>query len=270
MTTPPETHSLAGRSAFITGASSGIGAAIAEAFAAAGAEVIAHGLEEDALSGVATRCRAAGAQRVEVLAWNLGADDFDGDALVREVLAVTPAIDVFVSCAGAYFDVPFLEMTAARLDATWRLNVRAGYLVAAALARRWHAAGTQGRMIFIGSINGQLSEAASTAYDTSKAAIEGLVRSLCVELAPLGIRVNGIAPGLVRTPATSWLDREPLRAEWAALHTPSAQVPTADACAGAAVFLAGDAAAHVHGHMLAVDGGLRAVQFPPMPEGWRL
>jgi NAD(P)-dependent dehydrogenase (short-subunit alcohol dehydrogenase family) len=257
---------LAGRTAFVTGASSGIGRAITERYAREGAAVVAHGRDASALALVVDRCTALGAPAAGALVADLGAADFDAAALAAQALAAAPGIDVFVSCAGAYFDVPFLEMDAERFDRTWRLNVRAGYLLAVQLARRWRADGTRGRMIFVGSINGQLSEPQSTAYDISKAAIHGMVRALCVELAPLGIRVNGLAPGLVHTAATSWLERDPARAEWAALHTPNREVPPAEACAGAAVFLAGDDAAHVHGHVLNVDGGLGALQFPELPE----
>jgi NAD(P)-dependent dehydrogenase (short-subunit alcohol dehydrogenase family) len=257
---------LAGRTALVTGASSGIGRVIAERYARSGAAIVAHGRNSSSLDEVVTRCTSLGAAAAHALEADLAAPDFEADALAAAAFAVAPGIDVFVSCAGAYFDVPFLEMTPERFDQTWRLNVRAGYLLAVELVRRWHADGTAGRMIFIGSINGQLSEPQSTAYDISKAAIHGMVRTLCVELAPLGIRVNGLAPGLVRTAITRWLEHDRARAQWAALHTPSREVPPADVCAGAAVFLASDDAAHVHGHILNVDGGLGALQFPALPD----
>ena len=121
----------------------------------------------------------------------------------------------------------------------------------------------------IGSINGRLAEQTHSCYDTSKGAIEAMVKTLCVELAPLGIRVNGLAPGLVRTPLTHVIDDDPRFARWMELHTPNRQVPGSEVCGDGAVYLCSDAASHVHGQMLLVDGGMSAWQQPDMPENWK-
>jgi NAD(P)-dependent dehydrogenase (short-subunit alcohol dehydrogenase family) len=256
---------LANRTVLITGASSGIGAAIALAVAREGGNIIVHGRRDgDGLRRVAAACREAGVEVVRATA-DLAAADFAAEDLLARAQPLGARVDCLVSNAGAHFDVPFLDMDACRLDRTWRLNVRAGYLLTQALARRWVAAGVRGRIVMTGSINGELSEGGSTAYDASKAAVHGLVRALCAELAPHGIRVNALAPGLMRTAATAWLERSPERAAWAERHIPAALVPSADACAGAAVFLLSDEADYVQGHVLRVDGGLGAVQFPPAP-----
>jgi NAD(P)-dependent dehydrogenase (short-subunit alcohol dehydrogenase family) len=256
---------LANRTVLITGASSGIGAAVALAVAREGANVVVHGRRDsDGLCRVEARCGEAGVEAVRATA-DLGAADFAADDLLAQAHPLAAQVDCLVSNAGAHLDVPFLDMDSARLDQTWRLNVRAGFLLAQALARRWVAAGVPGRIVMTGSINGELSEAGSTAYDTSKAATHGLVRALCAELAPHGIRVNALSPGLVRTAATAWLERSPARSNWAERHIPAGFVPEADACAGAAVFLLSDEAEYVQGHVLRVDGGLGAVQFPRGP-----
>jgi len=122
--------------------------------------------------------------------------------------------------------------------------------------------------LMIGSINGRLAEPTHTCYDASKGAVEMMVKSLCVTLAPLGIRVNGLAPGLVRTPLTSIIDRDPRFERWMCLHTPNGQVPQADVCGSGAVYLCSDDARHVHGQMLLVDGGMSAWQQPDMPDSW--
>ena len=95
-----------------------------------------------------------------------------------------------------------------------------------------------------------------------------MVRSLCVALAPHQIRVNSMAPGLVRTPLTNVLNQDRDLDEWMKLHTPSGEVPEADVCGGAAVFLLSDAAHHIHGQTLYVDGGMSAWQQPDAPAGW--
>jgi NAD(P)-dependent dehydrogenase (short-subunit alcohol dehydrogenase family) len=103
------------------------------------------------------------------------------------------------------------------------------------------------------------------AYDTSKGAIEAMVRTLCVSLAPRGIRVNGIAPGLVRTPLTASALDQPGVTEWMRLHTPNGQVPGAEVCGSAAAFLVSDQAWHIHGQMLLIDGGMSSWQQPDPP-----
>lgn len=257
---------LAGRTALITGASGGLGTATAAEFARRGAALVLHGHAHDrGMQEVVAECEALGA-RVTTIVSDLSDAAFDGTTLVDAAFEAEPGLDILISGAGAHIDLSFLEMTPERFDRTWRLNVRSGYLIALALARRWVQTATSGRLVFVGSINGDLSESTSTAYDISKAAVHGMVRTLCVELAPRGIRVNGIAPGLIRTPATSWLESSPEKAAWAELHTPDGAVPGPDGCAAAIAFLASDAAQHVQGHILRVDGGLSAVQFPPLPD----
>jgi glucose 1-dehydrogenase len=254
---------LKGHTALITGSSKGVGRAIAMAYAQAGANVLIHG-------------RAPGAESDEVIAFcrnqgvraNFVAGDLSGptEQAVNEVynaaIAIEPDIDILVNNAGQYFDLPFLEMTYERFEKTMRLNVASAYFLTQQFARRWIERNVQGRVIMIGSINGRLAEVNSTAYDTSKGAIEMMVRTLAATLASKGVRINGMAPGLVRTPQTSWLDKRPNDAHWMAHHTPNGQVPDAAVCAPAAVFLASDAAWHVHGQMILVDGGLSAWQQP--------
>ena len=147
-----------------------------------------------------------------------------------------------------------------RFEKTMRLNVASGYFLTQRFARRWIERKVAGRVLFIGSINGRLAEPVSTAYDTSKGAIEMMVKTLAVALAPRNIRVNGLAPGLVRSASTAWLDGKPEKAAWIAHHTPNGQIPDADVCGPGAVYLVSDAASHVHGHMLLVDGGMSAWQ----------
>ena len=143
-----------------------------------------------------------------------------------------------------------------------------GYFLTQAISRRWVEKEVAGRVLFTGSINGVLAEPDHTAYDTSKGAVAAMVRSLCVTLAPHNIRVNAMAPGLVRTPLTDVLNQDEQLDQWMKLHTPNRQVPGPEVCAGAAVFLLSDAAEHIHGQTLLVDGGMSVWQQPDAPEGW--
>jgi NAD(P)-dependent dehydrogenase (short-subunit alcohol dehydrogenase family) len=260
---------LPGRRALITGGTQGVGAAIAVAVARAGADVLLSGLrDDDAAQATLESCRSLGAS-AELITVDLAQppshyiEQFIGDAQ-----RLLPGIDLLVNNAGTYIDAPFFEMDFDCYQKTMHLNVTAAYFVTQAFARRWVQDNVAGRVLFTGSINGLLSEPDHTAYDTSKGALAAMVRSLCVTLAPLNIRVNSMAPGLVRTPLTNVLNEDARLDSWMKLHTPNGQVPGPEVCGGAAVFLLSDAAAHVHGQTLMVDGGMSAWQQPDVPESW--
>ncbi len=232
--------------------------------------MIIHGKEDEAhAEPVLAACRFAGV-RCEFISGDLTEPtDQCVDELFQSAINLMPDIDILVNNAGGLFDVEYLDMDTDRFESTMRLNVAAPYFLTQAFARRWIERGTAGRVLFTGSINGRLAEATHTAYDTSKGAIETMVKTLCVALAPHGIRVNGMAPGLVRTPLTSAaLDAAPRFNDWMELHTPNKKVPHSDVCGGAAAFLLSDLAEHIHGQMLLVDGGMSAWQQPDPPENW--
>jgi NAD(P)-dependent dehydrogenase (short-subunit alcohol dehydrogenase family) len=261
---------LQGHSALITGSTKGVGRSIAEAFAAAGANVVIHGRRRDAAAEeVLKNCSSRG-----VKAQFVAADLMDEtipivDRLFADAIKVMPCIDILVNNAGTYIDKPFLEMDWETYERTMRLNVASVYFLTQRFARHWIAKKTAGRVLMIGSINGRLAEPTHSCYDSSKGAIDAMVRSLCVSLAPHNIRVNGLAPGLVRTPLTSIIDRDERFRRWMELHTPSGQVPHSDVCGSGAVYLCSDDAWHVHGQMLLVDGGMSAWQQPDVPEAFR-
>jgi len=238
------------------------------ALAHAGANVVIQGLKDDEQAQqTLEKCRSQKVQVGLVTIDLLSDTDRAVVELARAALAILPSIDLLVNNAGAYIDKPFLEMDYDTFDRTLRLNVATGYFLTQFFAKRWIAQQVRGRVLFTGSINGLLAEPTHTAYDTSKAAVAGLVRSLCVTLAPHAIRVNSMAPGLVRTPLTNQvLDHHPAALNWMKLHTPNGCVPEADACGGAAVFLLSDLAEHIHGQTLYVDGGMSAWQQPDMPD----
>lgn len=257
---------LKGHAALITGSSKGVGRAIALSFAQAGAAVVIHGraMGPDAQE-VMDRCRALGV-KAEFVAGDLsGPTASSVEEVYSGALRVLPSIDILVNNAGQYFDVPFLDMDLARFEKTLRLNISSGYFLTQRFARYWIENNIAGRVLFIGSINGRLAEPVSTAYDTSKGAVEMMVKTLGITLAPHRIRVNGLAPGLVLTPQTSWVESRPEDGAWLRLHTPNGQIPDASVCGPGAVYLCSDAAEHVIGQMLLVDGGMSAWQQPPRP-----
>ncbi len=258
---------LNGQSALITGGTQGVGAAIALSLAKAGANLILHGIREDktALQTIA-KCKTYGVRVTPIYCDLWQTVDMVLRQLGEGSLAVEPELNLLVNNAGVFIDKPFLEMDESAFDRTFDLNVKVGYFLTQFFAKRWIAKGVSGRVLFTASINGLLAESDHTAYDASKAAVSSLVRSLCVALAPSNIRVNAIAPGLVRTPLTDQvLSRDEDALRWMQLHTPNQKVPDASVCGPMAVFLLSDDAEHIHGQTIYIDGGMSAWQQPGLP-----
>jgi glucose 1-dehydrogenase len=261
---------LQGHTALVTGSTKGVGRAIAKAFALAGANVVLHGRKNTGESvSIVEECRDAGVN-AEYITGDLSGPTKEVVAEVfGKAVAAMPAIDILVNNAGTYIDKPYLEMDHETYETTMRLNVAAPYFLTQTFARHWVEHSVAARVLMIGSINGRMAEPVHTCYDASKGAVEMMVKSFCVSLAPLNIRVNGLAPGLVSTPLTSIIEEDPDFKSWMCLHTPNGEVPGADVCGDGAVYLVSDAARHVHGHMLLIDGGMSVWQQPDMPANWR-
>jgi NAD(P)-dependent dehydrogenase (short-subunit alcohol dehydrogenase family) len=246
--------SLQGHTALITGSSSGIGFASGLALREAGARVLFHGKE----------ARPPGIP-AEAPYFEVDLIDPEGiEKLAALAFRDDPPVDLLVLSAGGFFDVPFLEVTPAVWEKTFALNVRSAYFLAQAFAR--HRARRGGAIVLVSSTNGFLAEPDSTVYDTSKGALVMLTRTLAVALAPLGIRVNGLAPGVIRTELTSgWIDRNQALRTLYEDKILLGRVGQPQECATACVFLCSDAANYVNGHVLVVDGGLTCTQVGRLP-----
>ncbi len=263
-------NDLQGHVALITGGTQGVGGAIAMSLAKAGANLILHGLVEDecALETI-SQCQTFGV-RVSPLYCDLTQPiDIVLNDLAERALEIEPDIDLLVNNAGVFIDLPFPEMSEVLFDRTFHLNVKVGYFLTQYFSKKWMCTGRSGRVLFTGSINGILAESDHTAYDASKAALAGMVRSLCVALAPHGIRINSMAPGLVRTPLTKQVSRDADALKWMEMHTPNGRVPDASVCGPIAAFLLSDEATHIHGQTIYVDGGMSAWQQPDLPRSLR-
>ncbi len=250
-----QAFSLAGSAALVTGSSKGIGLAIGEALHAAGAEVVFHGN---------TTHPAALPPGSAFVTGDLLSADAPG-RLVAAALAAKPGLDLLVCNAGSFFDRDFLAMGPAEWERTMNLNVRAVYFLVQAFAKALIARQRPGAVVIVSSTNGFQSEEESTAYDTSKGALVMMTRTLAQALAPHRIRVNGMAPGLIRTPLTApWLDTQPAKRKHYEKKILLERIGEPGDCAGPTAFLLSPAAAYITGQVLVVDGGLTVGQIGRM------
>ncbi len=242
-------HALDGKVAIVTGASSGIGTAVAEAMSAAGAKVVLVGRDGGRLRGCADGCGESHVVEVDLLA-----DDTPA-RIVSEALSAFGGIDTIFHSAGIFWPKPFGEAPLEDFDTQWRVNVRAPYaLTQAALPHL----GRDSSVTFVSSIAGKVAFPNSAAYCATKGAIEQLAKALAVELAPQGVRVNTIAPGNIRTAMNEELLKSREYEQMYLDGTPYGRVGLVTDIAPLAVFLASDAAVYIHGESICVDGGWTA------------
>lgn len=243
---------LTGKTAVVTGASSGIGSEIARGLAAAGAAVVLVGRSKERLAGTAEALAATGA-RVSSVDVDLRDDDAP-QAVVDAVLADFGGVDVLVHSAGIYTQAALADTTDAILDDQWAINVRAPFRLTRAVRPHLRAGAS---IVFVSSMSGHVGSPGDSAYCASKGAVELLVKALATELAPDGIRVNAVAPGNVHTPMNRELITPEVEREIVAT-TPAGRVGEVQDISPAVVYLASDASAYVVGASLLVDGGFAA------------
>jgi NAD(P)-dependent dehydrogenase (short-subunit alcohol dehydrogenase family) len=248
--------SLAGRKALVTGASRGIGAVIAVAFARAGADVALTARTEAGLAETATEIRGLGRQAVEIPA-DLSNRDAAEDS-VRVAIEELGRLDIVVNNAGgSSFMTPFLDMRASGWDKVLRLNLDATMWICQAAGGHMTARGT-GSVINVASVAGLAGAPFLAPYGAAKAAVVGLTKTLAVEWGRSGVRVNALCPGWTATDLNRVMWDAPDGGAATIANVPMARWGRAEEMAGPAVFLASDAASFMTGQVLVIDGGQTA------------
>jgi gluconate 5-dehydrogenase len=248
--------SLEGRTALVTGSSRGLGRAMAEGLAAAGAAVVLNGSDEGRLASAAAAMEAAGSRvhqaRFDVTdetAVLAAFERFDRDGI---------EIDVLVNNAGIQLRKPMIELATEDWRKVIEANLTSAFVIGREAAKRMIPRG-RGKIINIGSLTSELARATVAPYTVAKGGIKMLTRAMAAEWAESGIQANAIGPGYMLTDMNQALIENPTFDAWVKGRTPSRRWGRPDELVGTAVFLASAASDYVNGQIIYVDGGMLAV-----------
>jgi gluconate 5-dehydrogenase len=246
-----ELFNLTGKRALITGSSQGIGYALAQGLAAAGADVILNGRDETRLTAAA---ETLGARHV------LAFDATDHEAVRLAVDAFEEnvgTIDILVNNAGMQHRAPLEDFPVDAFEKLMKTNVSTVFNVGQAVARHMIKRGT-GKIINIASVQTALARPSIAPYTATKGAVANLTKGMATDWAKYGLQCNAIAPGYFDTPLNAALVADPAFTTWLEKRTPAGRWGKVEELVGACIFLASNASTFVNGHILYVDGGITA------------
>ena len=248
-----DVFSLDGKVALVTGASRGLGAAMAAAMGAAGAAVALHSNEQPATQTAERICRESG-KRTELFTADLE-DRAAADALFANAIAAFGQIDILVNNAGIIRRKAAAQHSDDDWDAVIEVNLSNAFRLCRAMGKHLIETGRPGKIINVASLLSFQGGITVPGYAAAKGGVVQLTRALANEWAAHGINVNAIAPGYMQTDNTKALRDDPQRNKQITERIPAGRWGTPEDVAGAAVFLASRASDYVHGHVLVVDGG---------------
>ncbi|WP_418909058.1 SDR family oxidoreductase [Glutamicibacter endophyticus] len=248
---------LTGQLALVTGSSRGIGRALAAGLAQAGATVVVHGRNLEAVNATARQIAEGSGSTVHASSFDV-TDEAAVDAALGEIESSLGVPDILVNNAGMQLRAPLADFSLADWHTLVDTNLTSAFLMARRVARGMIDRGS-GRIINIGSVQSSLARPNITPYAATKGGIAMLTRGLCAELAPHGITANTLAPGYFSTELTAALVADEEFSQWVAQRTPAGRWGQVEDLVGPLVFLASDAARFVNGQTLYVDGGMTSV-----------
>ena len=244
---------LDGRTALVTGASRGLGRAMAEALGQAGARVVLVSRTIEDLDRASDELAAAS---YDVVTKAFDLSEVAGIAAwVADIWSEVGPIEIVVHSAGQQRRAGAVDVELDDWDRILTVNLTAPFFLSREVGNRQIEAGSIGSHIFVGSLTTNIGIARAAPYAASKAGIAGVVRTLAVEWAPAGIRVNAVSPGYFRTQLTEGVFQDPERSAWIHSRIPMGRVGSPADLGGAVVFLASDASSYMTGTILNVDGG---------------
>jgi gluconate 5-dehydrogenase len=246
---------LTGRTALITGSSKGIGFALAQALAGAGARVVLNARDAAHLAQ-ARDALAAGGFDVRAAAFDV-TDAAAVEAGIAAIEADIGPIDILVNNAGMQHRAPFAEFPIEAWHKITTTNIDSVFLVGRAVAQRMIAR-QRGKIINICSVQSELGRPGIAPYAATKGAVKMLTKGMAIDLGRYGIQVNGLGPGYFKTELTQALVADEAFTAWLSGRTPAGRWGDVAELGGAAIFLASDASSFVNGHILYVDGGITA------------
>ena len=242
---------LSGRRALITGSSQGIGQALAQGLAEAGAEVVLNGRDVARLDAAAARIKGS-----RTLPFDATDHAAVRNAVDRFEAEVGP-IDILVNNAGMQHRAPLEEFPADAFERLLQTNIASVFHVGQAVARHMIGRG-RGKIINIASVQTALARPSIAPYTATKGAVGNLTKGMATDWAKHGLNCNAIAPGYFDTPLNAALVADPDFSAWLEKRTPAGRWGRVEELQGACIFLASDAASFVNGHILYVDGGITA------------
>ncbi len=245
------------RTALVTGASTGIGRATALALGRAGFDLAVTDLDSSWLADVAAQAQSYG-RKIVAIALELRSEHSIAQA-VKHAAETLGGIDLLVNNAGRALQKAATEVTWDEWNDVIDINLKGSFFLSTAFARHCAARGRGGAVVSMASTHGLTGIAGRSVYGISKGGIIQMTRMLAIEWAPLGIRVNAVAPATVLTPSREKMLSDPQARAQMLARIPLGRFPTMDEVAGAVCYLASDAARSITGQVLALDGGLTAM-----------
>lgn len=249
-----DTFQLQGRRALITGSSAGIGLALAEALAQAGAHVVLNGRTPSKVNAAVDAMRA---QKLSVSGSVFDVTDAESVRAAVDRIEAEGPIDILVNNAGMQIRGPLHEYKDTDWHTIIKTNLDSVYFVGQAVAQKMIPRG-RGKIINICSVQSELGRPGIAPYTATKGAVKMLTKGMAIDWGQFGINVNGIGPGYFKTELNQKLVDDPAFSTWLVGRTPSRRWGNVEDLGGAAVFLASDASRFVNGHILYVDGGVTA------------
>ncbi|WP_043529460.1 SDR family oxidoreductase [Litchfieldella xinjiangensis] len=248
---------LTGRTALVTGSSGGLGLAMAQGLAEAGASVVLHGRNQDKLAAARETLSRQG-HTVQTVAFDV-TDEVGIEEALDRLQAEGTRIDILVNNAGIQLRRPMLELEREQWQTVIDTNLTSAFLLGRQVARRMVERGEGGKIVNIGSLMSTLARPTVAAYTAAKGGVRLLTQSMAAEWAEHGIQANAIGPGYMATEMTQALRDDPDFDGWVKKRTPSRRWGTPEDLVGTVVYLASPASNYVNGQIIYVDGGMTAV-----------